>query len=161
MYNYQKFQLAYCEVYHPTIHGADDGTCLKSYLINRTTSIDDIMQQQDDENDQINFTRNIYKMYWYHPHPYIRNYTNIIKKMNYVSLEIVEHVTLEDGTHVGILKTFWIKIFQRKWRNLQNKLRFFKHPYGAIYAECKCKQDSYTTFKYNKSVFTSLIKNFM
>lgn len=160
MYDYQKYQLAYCEVYHPTIHGADDGACLKSYLINRTTSIDDIMQQQDDENAQINFTRNIYKMYCY-PHPYIRNYIHILKKINYVSLEIVEHVTLDDGTHVGILKTFWIKIFQRKWRNLQRKLRFFKHPYGAIYAECKCKQNSYTTFKYNNCVFTSLIKNFM
>ena len=152
---YSKYQLAYCEVYHPGIHGTDD-TCLKSYLINRTTSIDDIMQHDDD--DQINYTRKIYKMYWY-PHPYIRNYIHILKKMNYVSLEIVEHVTLEDGTHVGILKTFWIKIFQRKWRNLQRKLRYFKHPYGAIYAECK--QDSYTRYKYNKCVFTSLIKNFM
>ena len=158
MYDYQKYQLAYCEVYHPTIHGADDGTCLKSYLINRTTSIEDIMQQQEQHED---YTRIMYKKYCWYPHPFIRNYTNIIKKMNYVSLEIVEHVTLDDGTHVGILKTFWIKIFQRKWRNLQRKLRFFKHPYGAIYAECKCKQKSYTTFKYNKCVFTSLIKNFM
>ena len=79
MYYYQKYQLAYCEVYHPTIHGTDN-SCLKSYLINRTTSIEDI---QDEEN--INYTRNIYKMYWYHhPHPFIRNYTNIIKKMNYI-----------------------------------------------------------------------------
>lgn len=50
------------------------------------------------------------------PHPFIRNYTKIIQQPSYIKPEIMQIVVLETGEHVCILKTFWLRIFQRMWR---------------------------------------------
>jgi recombinational DNA repair ATPase RecF len=55
-------------------------------------------------------------------HPIIRNYNNIIKRENYIKLDIIEKVLLESGEIIAIIKTFWIKIIQRKWKKYYSKL---------------------------------------
>jgi len=55
------------------------------------------------------------------PHAVIRNYSNIISNKNYIRPEIGECITLSTGETVVILKTFWIKIIQRTWKNILKK----------------------------------------
>ena len=52
------------------------------------------------------------------PHPTIRNYLKIAMHPYLNRLQIVEVHRLETGEDIAILKTFWIRIFQRKWKRL-------------------------------------------
>ena len=54
-------------------------------------------------------------------HPSIRNYKNIITKPSYMNIEIVQKKLLETGETIAIIKTCWLKIFQRKIRSVINK----------------------------------------
>ena len=47
-----------------------------------------------------------------------RNYLNIISDSNYIKPEIIVRLKLPDGYRVAILKTFWIRIVQRKWKKV-------------------------------------------
>ena len=40
----------------------------------------------------------------------------MITNHNYIKLEIVEIDELNGGETVGYIKTFWLKILQRKWK---------------------------------------------
>ena len=51
-------------------------------------------------------------------HPTIRNYHNIISKPNYIKPEIGEYIILPTQEAIAILKTFWIRIIQRKWKKI-------------------------------------------
>ena len=55
---------------------------------------------------------------WYGNHPTIRNYHNIISKPNYIKPEIGEYIILPTQEAIAILKTFWIRIIQRKWKKI-------------------------------------------
>jgi hypothetical protein len=74
-------------------------------------------------------------------HPIIRNYFPIIRARGIRFLEIVEMIYLEPGGEcVCILKTVWLRIFQRKVRNwIQNKLRvasYLKRSRFLMLSEC-------------------------
>jgi hypothetical protein len=56
-------------------------------------------------------------------HPSIRNYKNIIANPKYMNIEIVQKKLLETGETIAIIKTCWLKIFQRKIRSVINKKR--------------------------------------
>jgi hypothetical protein len=56
------------------------------------------------------------------PHPIIRNYFNIINNPYYIKPEIAQCIILETGETIVILKTFWLRIIQRKWKKYFNKL---------------------------------------
>ena len=47
-----------------------------------------------------------------------RNYKNIILKQPYIRPEIAECVYLENEDCVAILKTHWIRLIQRTWKNI-------------------------------------------
>jgi hypothetical protein len=55
------------------------------------------------------------------PHSTIRNYKQMVSKQNYICPEIGECVELPTGECIVILKTFWIRIIQRTWRNILKK----------------------------------------
>ena len=74
-------------------------------------------------------------------HPVIRNYFPIIRARGIRSLEIIEMHYLEPGGEcVCVLKTVWLRIFQRKVRNwIQNKQRvasYLKKSRYLILSEC-------------------------
>ena len=48
-------------------------------------------------------------------HPLVRNYNNIVKQ--YLRFEIAHCITLSGGEYVAILKTFWIKVIIRTYKN--------------------------------------------
>ena len=51
-------------------------------------------------------------------HPTIRNYHNIIKHPNYIKPEIGQYIILPTQEAVAILKTFWLRIIQKKWKKV-------------------------------------------
>ncbi len=53
-----------------------------------------------------------------HNHPTIRNYHNIVLKSNYLKPEIGEYIILPTQEAVAILKTFWLRIIQKKWKKV-------------------------------------------
>ena len=57
----------------------------------------------------------------YVPHKTIRNYFNIISRPDYIKPEIGLQIKLDTGETVAIIKTFWLKIVQRRWRNVLKK----------------------------------------
>lgn len=71
------------------------------------------------------FTR--YKELYNYNHPVIRNYQNIISKPNYIKQEIGEYIILPTQEAITILKTFWIRIIQKKWKKVfKQKQQVFK-----------------------------------
>jgi hypothetical protein len=63
------------------------------------------------------------------PHPVIRNYKNIIANKNYIRPEIAQCIKLSTDETIVIIKTFWLKIIQRTWKNiLQKRKSMIKDP---------------------------------
>jgi hypothetical protein len=52
------------------------------------------------------------------PHKTIRNYHNIIRRPDYIRPEIGECFELPTGEQIIIIKTIWIRIIQRKWKDV-------------------------------------------
>ena len=51
-------------------------------------------------------------------HPIIRNYSNIIRRADYIKPEIGLCIELHTHEQIVIIKTIWIKIIQRKWKKV-------------------------------------------
>jgi hypothetical protein len=54
----------------------------------------------------------------YHSHPFLRNYSTIFRRPNYIQPEIAQCVYLAGCERVAILKTFWLRIVQRAWKRV-------------------------------------------
>ena len=63
------------------------------------------------------FTETYYSIY-NGIHPTIRNYHNIILRQNYIKPEIGEYIILSTQESIAILKTFWLRIIQKKWKRV-------------------------------------------
>ena len=127
----EKNDLAICELIHPAIHGTDmenSGHYLVTWFIKCSEFYGDFPTAcllPDADSDVISTQM---------PHPFIRAYWDIGQKNGYCSLQIVEGCELDSGEYVGILKTFWLRIFQRKWRNIcreraeaRKKVKFLRY----------------------------------
>lgn len=143
--NTGKNYLMLCELHFPAIHGktADSDPHIEThYLVYDRfdpitgisySCLDDEEYDTEDEdnensvytiNDSITFLKNHYS----NPsrfnrgllgnHPTIRNYHNIISRQNYIKPEIGKYIMLPTQEAVAILKTFWLRIVQRKWKKV-------------------------------------------
>jgi len=85
-----KYNIVICEKYNPQYHGITDSEVIYHYLTH------------------IRFKK--YK------HNEIRNTLTAIFRRS--TIEIAECIYLRSQECVSILKTFWLKIIQRKWKNI-------------------------------------------
>jgi hypothetical protein len=69
-------------------------------------------------NDVANNINNGYLELDNQTHDIYRNYKQIITRENYIKPEITDCVYLNTGHYVAILKTFWLRLIQRKWKNI-------------------------------------------
>ena len=131
-----RYKLAICELYHPDFHGHlnnnNDVTkyVYNSYLCAYTLENDEIYDLDLYPTNNVGPWGLSTERIWPNiTHPTIRNYANIVKKYK---LDIVQMVYLNTGHHLCILKTFWLKIIQRKYKtyfkNLQMRINRAKHP---------------------------------
>ena len=113
----EKPQLAICELTHPDIHGTSlnwSGHFLVAWLISLpefktgeyTSLLDLIDYNHFDEDDG------------YPAHPMIRNYWEQVLAKRYHDLQIIKSEYLNTGEYIAILKTCWLRIFQRRWKNI-------------------------------------------
>jgi len=58
------------------------------------------------------------KMPFLNMHPTIRNFSNIQEMLYTPQLHIFEKKHLDTGESICILKTFWLKCIQRKWKKI-------------------------------------------
>jgi hypothetical protein len=137
--------LMLCELHYPGRHGKTDDSdpnIETHYLVydrfdSKTgisySHLDEYEEYDTDSEDEYNNTviRLKDEMKWLREHystpfnslyskkhPTIRNYHNIIKHPNYIKPEIGEYIILPTQEAIAILKTFWLRIIQKKWKKV-------------------------------------------
>ncbi len=114
-----KYNIVLCEHYNGRIHGPVDRledqflviSCFKKYDYDYISEMADFQKSNYDQ------------LLRPTTHSIIRNYENIITNENYIQPEIAECYYLPGGECVCIKKTFWLRILQRKLKNLYKKKR--------------------------------------
>ena len=134
MLNTENHHLIMCEIYNSFIHGQH---FLKEY---ETEDVDGhyLVYCKFDFQKEKNIWKNIRKTeIWLSNvykniieqqqmkinHDFIRNYKNIIQRG--CRPEIAKIIYLQGGECIAILKTFWIRLIQRTWKNVFKK-RIYK-----------------------------------
>ena len=119
-----RYNIVLCELYNESIHGKCEGSTVGThYLVNsryRDFNLEKIYHT-------LNFIKHPYMVALWRrskyalTHTIFRNYNNIISRHNYIKPEIAECIYLDTHECVAILKTFWIRLIQRTWRNILEK----------------------------------------
>jgi hypothetical protein len=115
------YQLAICEVFHPAIHGQDESSSPNvhtQFLIYAPISIADFYSQAylTEENHLRRYRHALRLMLLHETHPTIRNYRRVANK--YIRLEIIQADVLRGCEEVAYLKTFWLRVVQRRWKKI-------------------------------------------
>jgi hypothetical protein len=111
-----RFNIVICELYNWKLHGkpSKNSNIDKHYLVvNRFKRLN-----IKSINIIASYINSEYRNLSNKKHNIFINYENIILQNNYIKPEIAECMYLNDNECVAILKTFWIKIIQRKWKNI-------------------------------------------
>jgi hypothetical protein len=133
------YKLAILEPYMPLKHGIlakQNHHLYGHYMILDTIELQEFYENMDELNTE---TQNINRMYNENLnkmeyemnntrlHPFIRNYRNIVSNSKQFAIQIIEPLSISVGENewdeysVGINKTHWIRLIQRRWRNIQEK----------------------------------------
>ncbi len=125
-----KYELVLTEINHPELHG-NFPEIYPHYMYFLKITPTELYNDYPQEYTVLQNTH-LYPT----AHPTIRCYSKIIQKKGTFHLNIIEPLQLSTGEEVCILKTFWLRIFQRKWRAyFKKKLAFFKHPKSLMMRE--------------------------
>jgi hypothetical protein len=122
-----KNTLVLCEIFHSTKYGIDntnDENIEKHYIVFYSYTYNGI-KSFSTINKDIKFIKRHQIIMGEPCHPYIRNYNHI--NTNILNIQIAEKIILKSGECVAILKTFWIKIIQRRWKKIFRKYLFDKY----------------------------------
>jgi hypothetical protein len=133
-----KYNIVLCELFHGKIHGLTNNSDkniwthfilsykldifeIEEYDENNISIYETIYLNDNSINGDIGYLRHQYHNYYrttalWIEHPIIRNFINIISRNNYIKPEIAQCIELETGETIVILKTFWLRIIQRKWK---------------------------------------------
>jgi hypothetical protein len=121
------YQLGICEVFHPAFHGQDANSTSgihAQFLIYTTMGSADFYSD--------NYLYEVRSLSRYHnatlqllngsaEHPSIRNYDVVYNK--YMRLEIIQADVLTGNEEVAYLKTFWLRLVQRRWKKIYQARR--------------------------------------
>ena len=70
-------------------------------------------------------------------HPFIKNYKSITNDDKYIKLDIVKVDNLTGNETVGYLKTFWLRVVQRRWKKVfkerERILKIRQHPKSRMH----------------------------
>jgi len=112
-----RYNIILCELYNSKIHGTLDNKKEENigYLVccrfkNLHTELIEDMSSELVVAHHLTIRNGEHDIY--------RNYRNIIARPDYFKPEIAQCIYLESQHCVAILKTFWIKMIQRKWKKI-------------------------------------------
>jgi hypothetical protein len=125
-YNKSRFVIALCELHNNRVHGVGPNG---NYIV--------YSRYKKLHMKFINETAEFINLHYHHlnnlSHDLFPNYRQIVFTPNYVKPEIVECIYLQpDGHCIAILKTFWIKIIQRSWKNVLKKRNIIKKSISGL-----------------------------
>ena len=133
------YKLAILEPYMPLKHGIlakQNHHLYGHYMILDTIKLQEFYENVDElnmETENINkrYNENLNKMEYEmnntQLHPFIRNYRNIVGDSKQFAIQIIEPLSISIGENesdtysLGINKTHWIRLIQRRWREIQEK----------------------------------------
>ena len=138
--------IAVCELYHPQIHGASEDPPVdisERFIVREILSLDDFLGPE--LNEILSLANEFYRDHSWNlsEHPTISNYHAIVGSPDYVRVDVVavENCTGRDGLDwcTGSLKTSYIRILQKAWRNARKRRNAYiqacKSPYALRYRE--------------------------
>lgn len=168
-----KFKLALVELYTPYRHGfhknKEHHHVYGHYIINYPIKIKEFYNDIERINfdlelacdnmfdflEQIKYQTRIGKV----NHPVIRNYEKIAKNNRQYELQIIEPITValgnsESDEYSGaIIKTHWISLIQRRWREIRKKrINNMKNLHNLNYREIHGKFPSECNVKFNLGI---------
>jgi hypothetical protein len=114
-----KYNIVLCELYNKNIHGISSNQSIKyNYLtITRYKVINNLIYYYAKRH-----YNHIYNNSRHKRHDIFKNYKKIISNKNYIKPEIAECIYLQNGGEcIAILKTCWIRLIQRTWKNIYKK----------------------------------------
>lgn len=121
-----RFNIVLCELHNEMLHGLENNSPVQyHYLVSarfknlNTECINDCAALWKDQYRRLANSR----IEQGRTHRIYRNYASIISKTNYIKPELAECIYLETQECVAVLKTVWIKLIQRKWRNIVHTRR--------------------------------------
>ena len=136
-----KFKLAIVELYSPYRHGFHNENnkhhVYGHHIINYSIDVDEFYNELPTLTTDMKYTNimaiksldiikyemNINTL----NHPIIRNYENIINNPKQYEIQIIEPVMVSvgdtdfDNYSAAIIKTHWLRLIQRKWREIRKK----------------------------------------
>lgn len=114
-----KYNLVLCEIFNQGIHGGNDATLNYHYLVSsRWKKFDSEYIEDMAETVMAYYLLNASNNFNYLINHPIRNYRNIVTRTNYIQPQIAQCIYLPTQECICILKTFWIKLIQRKWKKI-------------------------------------------
>lgn len=147
-----KFNIVLCEIYNEIIHGKPTSELLNThYIVMHRFKEFKKYEIEEIINDYI-FDLERWGLQTFGPlsyslsyslsqslsHPIIRNYNCIYNK---IKPEIAECIYLNTNEYICILKTFWIRLIQRTWKNI------FKRRKEVLKSRCHIKSLLYREYK--------------
>lgn len=131
------YKLVICEIHIPDLHGymetSSKNICM-NFIVTTILSLEEFYT--NDYLDDIAVLKECYNLWLIENartimynniiipesyninHPHIRNYINIITNNNYIKIDIAYVEELQGGEMVAYIKTFWLRIIQRKWKKI-------------------------------------------
>jgi hypothetical protein len=127
------YELGIVDIFHPITHGLDENSSKgieNHFLCYLTFPYYEFEEERynDLEEDLANLVEQRQKkidsmVNENKQHPTIRNYFQIMNKG--YNIEIVQNFDYNGEETIAIIKTCWLKIFQRKWKNFYKKRKEF------------------------------------
>jgi len=142
-----RYSLGTCELFHPQIHGFNensDQNILGKFLLYEIFEPEEFYEGEYLTMLELHY--NAYNTFYIRrieSHPIIRNFDNIINNQNYYKIDIVESEVMPTLETTCVIKTFWIKLIQRKWKKIYKQrmeiLAKIKNPKILMKRECSGK----------------------
>jgi hypothetical protein len=138
-----KCTLGTCEIFHPQLHGFNENSnqnIIGKFLLYETFDLDEFYNNE--HITMLEIHNAAYNLFYENiqQHPIIRNFHNIVTNKNYFKLDIVESEVLPTLETICIIKTFWIKLIQRKWKKIyKHRMDIKKNPKYLLFRECRGK----------------------
>tara|TARA_B110000003_G_scaffold173014_1_gene172591 strand:+ start:3786 stop:4364 length:579 start_codon:yes stop_codon:yes gene_type:complete len=137
-----KHCLGLCILWCDDIHGSSVGSDINSHwLVHERIRLNEFFQQDLDWVE--NYRRNIEAYLSVMPqdlsryHPLLRNYTDIVSRPYSPKIDIIYMDYLPGHEAVAYIKTFWLRLVQRRWKKL------YKERQDIIKKRCQIKSLNY------------------
>ena len=134
------YELSYIELYNTSRHGdlSDLSEKKQNYIQNNYLLMHSLKPETFLKKTE-KVTKQIKKAQKYYTQVIHQNNSEYNFQKNHASLDIIKRVHDDDGYTFAIVKTFWLKLFQRRWKKIyQNKkdiIQKMKNPQSLFHRQ--------------------------